>query len=98
MPIYKGSFSVFPVYAGVILVSYLIVVVNNSVPRVCGGDPTTSDTAETLRAVFPVYAGVILYRARFALEFFRVPRVCGGDPKLSTEESKTQECSPCMRG
>ena len=39
MPIYKGSFSVFPVYAGVILKKANKSIKTISVPRVCGGDP-----------------------------------------------------------
>ena len=39
MPIYKGSFSVFPVYAGVILKKLGGDPFKSGVPRVCGGDP-----------------------------------------------------------
>nr|DAP37897.1 MAG TPA: hypothetical protein [Caudoviricetes sp.] len=33
---------VFPVYAGVILQNSVCPIIRNSVPRVCGGDPSTS--------------------------------------------------------
>ena len=52
MPIYKGSFSVFPVYAGVILLPVARLRPLFSVPRVCGGDPVRGiDTGF-------IYAGV----------------------------------------
>ena len=57
MPIYKGSFSVFPVYAGVILVVVLDVPDGSCVPRVCGGDPHSSRHLDGLFECSPCMRG-----------------------------------------
>ena len=98
MPIYKGSFSVFPVYAGVILKGGCIWKIAKSVPRVCGGDPISLATAKSVWAVFPVYAGVILEKQVIEEIEKRVPRVCGGDPDWNANPLQQGACSPCMRG
>ena len=53
------TLSVYPAYAGVILVNAYIVSVFDGLPRVCGGDPGRVKTQKGKQAVYPAYAGVI---------------------------------------
>ena len=57
MPIYKGSFSVFPVYAGVIPMPIALRKVANGVPRVCGGDPDLLGIDDAFKACSPCMRG-----------------------------------------
>ena len=71
---------------------------NMSVPRVCGGDPTTKAILKQHQIVFPVYAGVIPTQIFRLNRHFSVPRVCGGDPDTVPVQHFMERCSPCMRG
>ena len=88
----------FPVYAGVILTVQKWMRIGSSVPRVCGGDPTSFYVVKPGDSVFPVYAGVILECLRITLDSISVPRVCGGDPQSKSPTGRCESCSPCMRG
>ena len=98
MPIYKGSFSVFPVYAGVILIDCSFKYSSCGVPRVCGGDPELANYRRGRALVFPVYAGVIPRKDIQGRVLIGVPRVCGGDPGSIQTGKYVNKCSPCMRG
>lgn len=54
------STTLFPAYAGVIPIDRLHRAMNNTFPRIRGGDPTTEAEVDNIAYLFPAYAGVIL--------------------------------------
>ena len=55
----RDLFSLFPAYAGVILVINAVVGLGAAFPRICGGDPSYKDSSIHTYLLFPAYAGVI---------------------------------------
>mgnify|MGYP000251356203 CR=1 FL=1 len=85
----RDLFSLFPAYAGVILLEKLDEIYHAPFPRIRGGDPDETGEFEKVELLFPAYAGVILgARGR---RFFNIsfPRIRGGDPKWHLSASKT---------
>ena len=94
----RDLFSLFPAYAGVILV----MVHDNeklvAFPRICGGDPQVDTRRQVHILLFPAYAGVIPPEYNAKIGGVTFPRICGGDPHIG-QFRKRQDCfSPHMRG
>ena len=94
----RDLFSLFPAYAGVILLSLLWLYASSSFPRIRGGDPglTPVKLAEIL--LFPAYAGVILEKAESNELKATFPRIRGGDPAHFFVKFLTFLFSPHTRG
>ena len=98
MLLWRGSFSVFPTYVGVILPWTVISRGWWGIPHVCGGDPPMLNQQPIARMVFPTYVGVILILVVTTPIDPSIPHVCGGDPGVTFILNHATRYSPRMWG
>ena len=94
----RDLFSLFPAYAGVILLQAQSSLLRIPFPRIRGGDPQVMQYLKGAYQLFPAYAGVIPQGKYGTVGYISFPRIRGGDPSCSTELQQSSVFSPHTRG
>ena len=82
----KGSISVLPAHAGVILGKGIIENITFSITRTCGGDPLPCTSALPDATYYPHMRGWSLVTKYKEVLWQRITRTCGGDPREVFDE------------
>ena len=94
----RDLFSLFPAYAGVIPWQMPQEMLEDSFPRIRGGDPTVQVPEYLGGGLFPAYAGVIPYAYPLRRALLSFPRIRGGDPGDLEQLPQVCSFSPHTRG
>ena len=94
----RDLFSLFPAYAGVILLVGVGISCFHAFPRIRGGDPLVVAALSMGFSLFPAYAGVILHLIVVKFNRNTFPRIRGGDPRVTKWNMPKSDFSPHTRG